>query len=254
MLERCRAQIGNSRVKIDSMDDYLHTIWCSKHGYTKQKELAEAVADTVTTSDAVKAFARDLEAYCDDYVTVVAAASPTNKDSLNEDIRDLRRIMVQANGFLTMVHAHTNARFEEAVNIVLSLQIRNVSIGNHRANEYETLWPRWAGLARKKRTDEAFAEIRRAIDPDEEFTRSMAEVSVPSSVTARHVLRRMDPARGTIPADVDVEHVLPKSVVNKLNDGKVLSPKAKQWLQDLGYEVPETVPEKKCSVSNSKRS
>ena len=38
--------------------------------------------------------------------------------------------------------------------------------------------------------------------------------------------------------EVDVEHILPKSVVSKLSENKNLTAKTKQWILDLGYEVP----------------
>ena len=40
--------------------------------------------------------------------------------------------------------------------------------------------------------------------------------------------------------EVDVEHILPKSVVSKLTENKNLTKKVKQWIMDLDYEVPTT--------------
>ncbi len=44
--------------------------------------------------------------------------------------------------------------------------------------------------------------------------------------------------------DVDVEHVLPKSVVNKLIEEKNLTTNVKAWLKDLGFNIPDVLTEK----------
>ena len=81
--------------------------------------------------------------------------------------------------------------------------------------------------------------------PDEDFKKSFAQAVVPSSVTVRHVLRRLDPisraGSGVQPTEVEVEHILPKSVVNKLKNPKseiTLPPNDTQWLEDLGKQMP----------------
>ena len=229
-----------AELPIDAMDDYLHAIWCAKEGYTTKRSL-DQVATKLTKTDDLKNFVEDLESYCVSYLAVVA---PTGKSSITEDLKDLRGLNVQSNSFLTMVHKHSFSRLEEAVGLVLSLQIRNVTMGNHRPNEYEKNWPKWAGLVREGSTDKAFDEIRSHMVPDEDFQRSFERAEVASPGTVRHLLRRLDPisrpGSGVQPIDVDVEHVLPKSVVNKLTEGINLTQKVRQWIEDLGYDIPKT--------------
>lgn len=225
---------------IDVMDDYLHAIWCSTEGYTAKRALNE-IASKLTNISRLKDFVNDLGACCDSYLAVVA---PTGKSSLTEDLKDLRGLNVQSNSFLTMVHQHSRDSFEEAVGLVLSLQIRNVTVGHRRANVYAKDWPKWAVLVRQGHTEDAFADIRGNMVSDDEFQRQFEGEVVASSGTVRHILRRLDPisrpGSGVQPMDVDVEHILPKSLVSKLAEGKNLTKNARSWIEDLGYEIPET--------------
>ena len=230
---------------IDAMDDYLHAIWSSLEGYTTKRTL-DQVAHKLKKLDDLKSFVEDLHAYCDSYLAVVA---PAGKASLTEDLKDLKRLNVQSNSFLTMIHKHSWSRFKEAVELVLSLQIRNVTLGPEQANAYEKHWPKWAILVRRGATDQAFDEIRNLMVSDAEFKNAVKQAIVVSSATAAHLLRRLDPIShpnsGVQPMNVDVEHILPKSVVGKLTYNKKLTPNVKEWVKDLGYGIPETAQEAK---------
>ena len=225
---------------IDAMDDYLYAIWCSRDGNTTKKTL-ERLSSKLTKTDVLKDFVKDLDSYCPSYLAVVA---PTTKSLLTEDLRDLRGLNVQSNSFLTMVHKHALHRFEEAVNLVLSLQIRNVTMGPYQANEYEKDWPKWAVLVRNGSTNEAFDDIRGRMVSDRDFQEQVRRGPVVSPGTARHLLRRLDPisrpGSGVQPIHVDIEHVLPKSVVAKLTEGKKLTKNVQKWIEELGYDIPGT--------------
>ena len=164
-------KLEDARQPIDAMDGYLHAIWTSKHGYTTQqtqdKTIASKITDTDELKDNLKNFADDLKTYCDSYLAVVA---PEGEDGIDLDLRDLKALKVeQANSFLTMVHKHSPDRFEEAVRLVLSFQVRNITIRGQRANLYQKLWPWWSGLARQGDPEKAFGEIRRRIVNDKIF-------------------------------------------------------------------------------------
>lgn len=238
-------KLEDAGLPIDAMDDYLHAIWCSREGYTTKRTL-DRVASKLANTEDLKDFVEDLNSYCVSYLAVL---SPTGKSSLTEDLKDLRGLNVQSNSLLTMVNKHSPGRFEEAVGLVLSLQIRNVTMGPEQANRYEKLWPKWAGLVRKGGTDKAFDEIRSYMVSDEDFRRQFEKALVVSPGTVRHLLRRLDPisrpGSGVQPMDVDVEHVLPKSVVTKLTEGKKLTKNVKHWIEDLGYDIPKTLEEKR---------
>ena len=234
------AKLESAGQPIDAMVDYLHAIWCSMEGYAPKRTL-DRIASKLAEPNRLKFFVEDLDSYCDSYLSIVA---PTDKSSLTEDLKDLNYLNVQSHSFLMMVRHNSLTRFEEAVNLVLSLQIRNVTVGPHQANAYEKDWPKWAVLVRKGNTNEAFDDIRSRIVSDEDFRKRFAEQEVRSSRTARHLLRRLDPisrpGSGVHPFDVDVEHILPKSVITKLIAGKKLAKNTKQWIEDLGHEIPET--------------
>lgn len=237
-----------AKLPINAMDDYLHVILCWRPGYTTKRSL-DRIASSLTDSDELRRFVRcfveDLDSYCDSYLSVVA---PSGKSSLSEDLRDLRSLNLQSHGFLTMVHKHSSSRFEEALSLVLSLQIRNITVGPFQANRYEKDWPKWARLARDGNAEEAFGEIRHHLVSDEDFQRSFEGAVINKTETARHLLRRLDPIShsrsGVQPLDVDVEHIMPKSLVTKLVDDKRLTPNVRQWIQDLGHSIPETSDEK----------
>ena len=231
-------KLENAGQSIDAMDDYLHAIWCSKEGYTPKRTL-DGIASRLAALNRLNEFVKDLDSYCDSYLAVVA---PTGKSALTEDLKDLNHLNVQSHSFLMTVHKNSPDRFEEAVDLVLSLQIRNVTVGPYQANEYQKDWPRWAVLVREGHTEEGFLDIRNRMVSDEEFQQQFEKEVVASSRTVRHLLRRLDPishpGSGVQPVEVDVEHILPKSVVAKLIDGKKLTKNVKRWIEDLGYEIP----------------
>ena len=237
---------------IDVMNDYVHSVWCSKKGYTPKNNLVH-IATELENNGGLPGFLKDLEDYCDSYLAVVA---PTQSSSTTEDLKDLKGLNVQSNSFLTMVHKHSGDRFEEAVGLVLSLQIRNITVGPHQANAYEKAWPKWAILAREEKSDDAFAQIRSLMVSDEEFILAMEKSYLPSAVTVRHLLRRLDPVSqpgsGVQPVEVDVEHIFPKSVTKQLSGGETLSPRVEQWIKNFGHEVPKGPKEKK-ELANSLR-
>ena len=207
------AKLENAGQPIDAMDDYLHAVWCSAEGYTPKRTL-DRIASKLTAPNRLSDFVKDLESYCDSYLAVVA---PTGKSSLTEDLKDLNHLNVQSHSFLMTVHKNSPDRFEEAVGLVLSLQIRNVTVGPYQANEYEKDWPTWAMLVRAGQTDEALGDMRNRMVGDEEFRQHFEKGIVASSRTVRHLLRRLDPisqpGSGVQPVEVDVEHITPKSLV-----------------------------------------
>lgn len=238
------ARIGFTDPKaeaIDAMDDYLHSIWSAKEGYAAKRTLDRQIASKLKNPALIRQFVEDLETYLDSYLAVRA---PSGKSWLNEDLKDLRNLNKQSFCFLTMVQKHAANRFEEAVSLTLSLQIRNITIGPQQANVFEKDWPEWAILVREGQTDLAFDQIRSQMIDDEDFKSRFADEAVVSPSTARHLLRRLDhtsrPGSGVQPMDVELEHILPKSVVGQLTDGKSLTKNVRQWIKDLGYKVPGT--------------
>ena len=235
-------KLESADLSIDAMDAYMHAILSAREG-SKVKRNLDLGRDKLTETDEIRDLLEDIEGYCDSYLAVVR---PSGSSSLCEDLKDLvsRLNVVQSNSFLTMIHKHSRDRFQESVSLVLSLQIRNITIGRFQANEYEQQWPKWAKLVRKGETEDAFQEIRGLIVSDEEFQEAFEMAEVSSAGTARHLLRRLDPisqpGSGVQPMHVDVEHILPKSVVSKLTGNKNLTNKAKQWIMDLDYDVPTT--------------
>ena len=238
------AKLENAGLPIDAMDNYLHAVWCSIDGYTSKRTL-DTIASKLAELKSLEHFIAELESCCESYLAVVA---PTDDTYLTEDLKDLGRLNVQSHSFLMMVHKNEFSCFEEAVNMVLSLQIRNITMGPFQANAYEKDWPVWAMLVRNGKTQEAFADIRSHMITDEEFREQFDTETVASSRIVRHLLRRLDPisrpGSGVQPIEVDVEHILPKSVVTKLLGGKTLTKNAKRWITDLGHDVPGTLDEK----------
>ncbi len=233
--------LEQTTLPIDAMDNYLHAIWSSKHGYTTKRTL-DKVVDRVIKDKGnreVEYLAEDIGRYVQSYLAIVR---PDGNSSLAEDLRDLNRLNVQANGFLTMVHYHAHNRFEEAVSLTLSLQIRNITIGNYRPARYQENWPSWASQVRNGNTNSAFDEIRAQIVPDDEFVHAFKIAVVESSTTVRHLLRKLDPisssGSGVLPYEVDAEHILPKAVVDKLLKRKKLTKNVKTWITDLGENIP----------------
>jgi len=235
------AKLEHSGQSIDAMDDYLHAVWCSMEGYTPKRTL-DRIASRLSTPQRLSVFARELEVCCDSYLAVVA---PTDNSSLSEDLKDLNVLNVQSHSFLMMVHRYLPGSFAKAVSLVLSLQIRNITVGPKQANVYEKDWPRWAMLVREGRANQAFADIRKQMVSDDEFRQRFENAAVKSPRIARHLLRRLDPisrpGSGVHPFEVQVEHILPKSVVSKLVNGRRLTKNVRQWIEDIGEIVPSSI-------------
>lgn len=242
-------------VAIDAIDDYLHAVWCSRDGYTTKHTMDKKIASGLTEAKLVSEFVVDLSTYCNSYLAVRA---PSGQSWIDEDLKDLRQLNRQSFSFLTMVHEHAPDRFNEAVSLTLSLQIRNITLGPQQAHVFEKQWPDWAGLVRNGQVDDAFTDMRSRMVRDEDFQRSFAVSEVMSPKTARHLLRRLDPISrrrsGVQPKEVDVEHILPKSLVSKLSaDDKVLTKNVKQWICDLGHDIPNTIEQKRYLAGELKR-
>ena len=230
-------KLESAGLPIDAMDDYLHAIWCSREGYTSKRNLDKVVA---AKTEKLQGFAEDIEPFCNNYLAVVR---PQGVSTITEDLRDLRHLNIQANSFLTMVNKINPKRFNEAIDVVLSLQVRNITIGDARPNAYEKEWPKWAQWVREGKLEDAFAAIREHMISDEEFIRQFERFAAPkASTAARHLLRRLDPisrqGSGVQPVEVEVEHVMPKAVATKLLNGKKITSKASKWINALGFEVP----------------
>ena len=236
--------LENAGLRIDAMDDYLRVIWCSKEEHISKGSL-HGIATKITI-DEIEKFVQDLKFYADSYLAVVA---PQGKAWLIEDLKDLRGLNIQSHSFLTMVHKHSHNRFEEAVELVLALQIRNITLGSEQANEYTKNWSTWANLVYKGSTEKAFKEIRDRIVGDEQFRKAFESKTVEKVPTKRHILRRLDPisrpGSGVLPMDVDVEHIMPRAVVDHLSNDKNLTKTDKEWIEDLGYNIPATSIEKR---------
>ena len=238
-------KLENVNLPIDAMDDYLRSIWSSRRGHIPKRSL-DRIAAEVNSTDDLRKIIEDLATYIDSFLAVVV---PTRRAGLSEDLKDLRNLNNQSVVFLTMAHKHSPKRFAEAVDLVLSLQIRNITFGTDSPNAYERSWPNWARLVRNGEVDRAFDEMQARIRGDDEFRAAFEIATAVSTATVRHVLRRLDPisrpGSGVQPMEVDVEHVMPKSVVSKLTEDKRLTPSVRQWIEDLGYEIPETPEDKK---------
>lgn len=233
-------KLENAGLGIDAMADFIHAVWSSKEGYTPKRTL-DTIAQRLSDDHQLEDFVTDLGDYSDHYLAVV---KPKQNASLTEDLKDLSHLNVQSRSLLMAVHRHCHDRFKEAVDLVLSLQIRNVTVGTHQANEYEKNWPEWAVIVRNGGTAQALDDIRSRIVTDQEFRRTFETAEVKSPRTVRHLLRRLDPisqpGSGVQPVEVDVEHVMPKSVADKLLEDKKLTKNVKDWIESLGHKVPST--------------
>ena len=251
--------VGNKIEARDStpraMHDYLYAIWSTRGDQEFiAKGKIDAIADERPITE-LKSFIDDLKDYCDSYLAVVATNDPTPK---GQDLKDLTLLNQQCRPFLTMVHRFANAKFWEAVNLVLTLQVRNISIGSENPNRYSKLWARWARLVKDGHFDSAKMEIVSRLLPDEEFKVRFVKFSKSGSPLTRHLLRRMDPAMSpdltTFTFKADVEHIFPQSVVKNLNRGSILDSTDKYWIHcfrpELGDDLESLDEQQKKELSN----
>ena len=251
------SKLDQAGLPIDTMDDYLHAIWSSKEGYNSKgsfNAIAEHLVDAESgrvRPQTLREFGDEIRSYIDSFLSVV---NPTGRERLDDDLRDLRSLNTQSVTLLTMVHKHFADQFEEAVGLVLSLQIRNITFGDVRPNDYQHYWPRWAVRIRAGEIKDVFDEMRRLMVSDDDFVIAMEKATVSASSTVKHVLRRLDPINrpggGVYVVGVEVEHIMPRSVVRKLVKDKRLTRNAKNWIEDMGFPIPET-PEDKLKLGQN---
>ena len=238
-------KLEEADLPMNAMDDYVRIIWVATGGHV-QKTRLDKIAEDIEKSQ-LSGFVQDLNTYIESYLAVTA---PKGTSRRAQDLRDLNHLNRQSHGFLTMVHKHAPSRIDEAINAVLSLQIRNITMGTYQANAYEQDWPKWSHLAYSGRVDDVINAIRAELVSDDRFRDAFEQSSASAPITTRHLLRRLDPVSkptsGVVVSDVDIEHIIPDSVSRQLLQGNNLAKNVQQWIQDLGYEVPKTVEEKKA--------
>ena len=231
-----------------AMDDYLRIVWSANNGFYPRNNLAK-ISEKLNNADKLADFVDEIEAYHRSYLAIVSPSDLYLKSHLVKDLESLRTLNSQSHVFLTAVHRHHNDRFEEAVGLVVSLQIRNITVGTERPSDYEKDWPNWAILVGNGKIDSAFNEIRNKMVSDGEFQRAFEKAEISAATTAAHLLRRLDPitksGSGVLPYEVHVEHIFPKSVASKLKADKKLTPNVRQWLENIGRPIPATAPERR---------
>ena len=236
-----------AKLGIDAMDDYLPVIWTSKRGYATKRTLDRIAFGPLTNTNELEEFVNDLRVYCDSYLAVV---TPEGEDGIDLDLKDLKDLKVQqAISFLTMVRKHSPDRFEEAVSLVLSFQVRNITISGQGPNVYQEQWPEWAKCARQRDPEKAFGEIRGHMVDDKSFRKAFEQKTV-APRTARPLLRKLDgnirPTAGAKHSSVHIEHILPKSVVNTLLKERARTRNnVKRWIEDIGKPFPTATEEKR---------
>ncbi len=227
----------------DAMDQYLVAVWSSKYGHTARKKLADAVIEKLMNEEETQeSIADDIGKYVTAYLAVT---DPRGADVVEENLRDLSRLrLTQATGFLTMAKEHAPTQFAKAVSLTLTLYVRNLLIGGRQPHDYQDKWPEWAKQARNGQIEIAFESIRDNMIDDDEFREGFAVRTVGKLEIARHLFRRLDPIHnedsGVILSMVDREHIMPVSVVTALLEDKTMTVNIKQWIVDLGFEVPES--------------
>jgi len=241
--DRVAVAIEGSGLPVDAMDDYLIAVWATRSGSkTTKRQIANVITKSIDDGLlSPEELVEDMLDYVQEYIRI---AHPTGRGRVDEDLRDLRRLsFTQGQAFLMAVGHHgSNDDFNRALSAALSLQVRNITFGLHRANEYEVLWPEWAKLARSNRLEEVLVQIGRELDSDSDFERNFVRSQIRSDGAATHILRKLEefihPRTGVQLIENDLDHLLPRSVSGKLLRGTRLTRNTRQWIEDLGYEIP----------------
>jgi hypothetical protein len=240
---RVAVALESAELPVDAMDDYLVVLWSSRTGLkVSKRQLVNRITEAINEGRLTpENLVDDMESYVGDYISV---GNPNGRTKSDEDLRDLSRLsFTQAHGFLTMSHHHdSGAGFKKALNAAITLQVRNITIGSHRANEYELLWPAWANLVKSGRLTAALAQINRSLDSNTAFQRNFRQAEVRSNGAATHILRKLEesqyPRSGVQLIDIDLDHVLPRSVATKLVNNTRLTQNVRDWIEDLGFDIP----------------
>lgn len=262
-------KLENNDLDPKAMDNYLLTLWAARFGHESVGKLRglftgkfkeegkcndsceckENCECKVGNEDCehkldYKEFITDIGSYIDSYVSV---RNPSDHTDTSEDLLDLSRMgVIQAFPLLTAVHKHANDRFVEAVAAVLTLHTRVMIIGNKQANFFPTEWLNWTRDVCKGKIGPVLDDIISRLPSDSEFLETFLSNGIVNQAgAARHMLRRLDLvvsyASGVHIHEVDVEHILPKSVSTKLTNESNLGPDQLSWLSSLGHlPLPST--------------
>ena len=238
-------KLEEAGLDLDAMDDFLYAVYSSHYDPAISKRSLANPAKKLNTPEKVRKFIDVMDSCCDSYLKVTC---PDTNSWLGRDLEDLKDLNKQSRPLLMTVHKYSAPRFDEAVNLVLTLQIRNITVGNGQPHDYENLWPKWANSVFAGQVDGVFKDMRERLEADHAFRESFAKAKPGSAAIARHLLRRLDPVcapgSGVAPFKVDIEHIMPKGVIDKLTGAKKLTPNTRKWISDMsGLIFQQLLPE-----------
>jgi len=221
---------------------FLRVLYLSTHKHAGEDGMYEGWKEVALpfSGSGLVDWVRNLGVSSTNYIRLV---EPTDSEDHHEVLRDLKAMRVTGPLPVLLAGLETEgAIFEDVLKVVICLQIRNLIIGNHRANEYETSWSLWAKRIRAGQWIDVRSELIDLIDNDETFRTAFGSKVLKDARTVRYILKRLE-FHGVWdrlpPTGIDVEHVLPTSVVTKWQRGRS-NALSNYWAFDMGLELPVT--------------
>lgn len=224
----------NNGLPIDAMDDYIRALMIMESGELLDKS---------------GVFKRAISLGCDGLRSLIAQSpksyvrlwQPPATDPLADDLKDLldRFNNKQSVPLLLATLSESIPQLAAVLKASTSLQVRNITIAGHRANQYQDDWPRWAKMVADKQTAAVLDEMRAALIDDQTFKTAFKTAIVKSPSQSFAILRQLENGPVAIKsASVDLEHIAPKALVEKKVAGGIINANQAKWLDVLGF--PET--------------
>ena len=228
------SKFESNGLALNAMDEYLRSIAIIESGLLLNAHsiLERAVAmgpENLRTA---------MNRYSASFICIM---NPAATDPLSDDLEDLitRFKNAQAIPLLISVLWKDKAHLAAVVDRALTIQVRNITIGQIQANQYQNHWPRWAKEANTKPVNEIVTEMNSVLIEDAEFKGKFENATVRSAAQSFGILRKLNSGPVQLKsASLDLEHVMPKSLVRVLPEGARPNGNVLGWCATLGVHSP----------------
>ena len=210
----------------DSITGFIRYVWNSQHKLVSKRAVYRAISKSLNTESKVNAFIQDINDLCPYYLSL---SKPENYNEFNDKkikerllgLSDLE-LRIYYPIILSCVRIGTdNKMILKIIESIESLVVRNIIIGSHNANEYESSFCDLATeISTKTKTpDQALLDIKSKIDPDEIFSIHFKTATISKTKTARYILSEIynyengkELRINRDPSEVNCEHIMPEKI------------------------------------------
>ena len=231
----------------ESITKYIRYAWNSKYGLVSKRAIYRVISRDLKTKRDVDSFVEDLSNL---YPYYLSLTNPQNYDEFKDNAIKEKLIGLSTLGarifypiVLSFIRIKTdNKTILKVIKSIESLTVRNIVIGSHNANEYESSFCDVAKEISNQNVtiDEAINMITSKIDSDDLFISHFKTATIADSKTARYILTEIynlengkESQINRDSSEVNREHIMPEKA-DKWNVRKDIH---EQYLNYIGNQT-----------------